>query len=393
MSDDEATAAARAAGFIDWRARGEYWRIGVGLFLVAFTNAHSTLLSIIFARNGHDLHTIGVLLSSLAVPIIFFALMSGEFSARLGVLPTLRLSMALILVGFVSLCLVSHNFAGALVSRFVQGAGQGLFLSASITYAQSRLSPARFLFLLGVFSAAMPLAQAVAPAFGEFTLNTYGERAMFLIAGVPGLIGLALTLGVRPLPRPPQSRGLDLVASWRPQLVEPLATIVMAGAMFGFTIAYLAPALEARAVPLAAFFTASTMTMFATRALGLRSVEQADKRMLIGAGLALEALGFVAIALAARQTWLVACGGILFGFGHSMIYPVLSVWVSEGVEPSRRSGPQAWLNAFFNIGLYATPLPETWLVASFGYDWTMLFLASLCGASAGALVLRSRRPL
>ena len=378
----------RAAGFIDEEARAEYWRVAVGVFLVAFMNAHSTLLSIVFARNGHDLHAIGVLLSSMAITVILFALLSGEFAARLGVVPTLRIAMTLTLIGLGSLIFTRANFAAALVSRLVQGAGQGLFLSAAITYAQSRLSPTRFLFLLGVFSAMMPLAQAVAPAFGEFTLNNWGDRAMFLIAMAPALAGLALTLGVRAIAKPPVSRGLDLVSSWRAHFVEPLLAVFVNGAMFGFTTAYLAPALEARAIPLAAFFTASTLTMFATRALGLRRIEQANRRYLIGAGLAFEAIGLVAVAFAAQHLWLVSVGGVLFGLGHSMVYPVLSVWMSQGVEPTMRAGPQAWLNTFFNIGLFAMPAPESWLIGAVGYDRTMIVMAGLGALGALALVLR-----
>lgn len=385
---------ARAADFIDDAARGEFWRIAIGMFLVSFMNAHSTLLSIIFARNGQDLHSIGVLLSSLAVPVIFFALISGEFSARIGVLWTLRLAMALTILGFASFYFTRGSFGGALASRLVQGAGQGLFLSAAITYGQSRLTPTRFLFLLGVFSAMMPLAQAVGPPFGEWTLARFGDRDIFAIATAPGLLGLALTFGVRPIAKPPRVGRLDLVASWRAELIEPLAAVAVAGAMFGFAVAYLAPALEARHIPLAAFFTASTLTMFATRALGLRRVEEIARRYLVAAGLTLEALGFVAVSSAGAHAWIVAIGGVLFGFGHSMIYPVLAVWVAHGVEPARRAGPQAWLNAFFNVGIYATPLPETWLVAGFGYEWTMVVLSCLCLVTACLLTLRgwSGRP-
>ncbi len=376
-----------AAGFVDREARAEYRRIALSIFLVAFMNAHSTLLSIVFAHDGYDLHTIGVLLSSMAITVILFALLSGEFSGRLGVLPTLRIAMALTLVGFASLMATRGVFAAALASRLVQGAGQGLFLSAAITYAQSRLSSARFLFLLGVFSAMMPLAQAVAPPFGEWVLNVAGDRAMFLAASAPALVGLALTLGVRPVPKPPSSGGLHLVASWRPSLIEPMLAILVGGAMFGFTTAYMAAALQARSVPLAAFFTASTLTMFATRALGLRRIETANRRYLVGAGLAFEAIGFLVVA-AAQRFWLVALGGVLFGVGHSMVYPVLSVWISEGVAPERRAGPQAWLNTFFNIGLFAAPLPETWLIYRLGYEQTMSALAGL--AAFGAVWLAAR---
>lgn len=377
-----------AAGFIDDVARGEYIRLSFGMFLVSFTTAHATLLYIIFERAGNDLHTIGVLLSSIAIPIILFALFSSEFSARLGVVFTLRLAMVLCLVGFGSLYFTRGDFGMALVSRCVQGAGQGLFLAAAITYGQSRLSPARFLFLLSVFSATMPLAQAVAPAVGEFTLNRFGPGVMFVVAVIPGLVGLFLTLGLRPLPKPPQARGLDLFNSWRASFVEPILAVIVAGSMFGFAVSYLAPALEARAIPVGAFFTASTTTMFATRAFAFRRVEDANKRFLVAAGLALEAVGFVAVAWAGPHMLFVVAGGIVFGLGHSLIYPVLAAIMSADIEPSQRSGSQAWLNAGFNTGIYATPLPQALLVAWGGYNATMIALAIVAALTALALAIR-----
>ncbi|HPG01912.1 MAG: MFS transporter [Hyphomicrobiales bacterium] len=384
MKDD-----VQPADYIDQLARGEFIRVGLGVLLVSFMTAHATLFSIIFARNGHDLHDIGVILSSAALPIIFFSLISSEFCTRIGVLPTLRLAMVLCIIGFASFYFTRASFTGAIVSRIVQGAGQGLFLSAAITYGQSRLTPNRLLYLLGVFSAMMPLSQALGPPFGEWSLARFGENAMIAIAVVPGLMGLALTFGVRPIPSPPRAGGLDLVASWRKELVLPLVSVASAGSLFGFAVAYLAPALEARHIPIAAFFTASTLTMFATRFLGLRRVEAVDRRFLVAAGLMLEAIGYVAVSGAGSRAWMVSIGGVLFGFGHSMIYPVLAVWVTDGVDAARRAGPQAWLNAFFNLGIYATPLPETWLVAAYGYEAAMVALAAIAAAVAIWLAARA----
>ena len=91
MKDD-----VQPADYIDQLARGEFIRVGLGVLLVSFMTAHATLFSIIFARNGHDLHDIGVILSSAALPIIFFSLISSEFCTRIGVLPARAVSSSAI---------------------------------------------------------------------------------------------------------------------------------------------------------------------------------------------------------------------------------------------------------------------------------------------------------
>ena len=62
-----------------------------------------------------------------------------------------------------------------------------------------------------------------------------------------------------------------------------------------------------------------------------------------------------------------------------MIYPVVSAWLGQGIEPSRRAGPQAVGAACFYLGLYATPFPLAFLVEPAGYFNTsmMLMAASL----------------
>jgi MFS family permease len=112
--------------------------------------------------------------------------------------------------------------------------------------------------------------------------------------------------------------------------------------------------------------------------------------VLIASGLTLMSVGFVAVALAHAVWWPVVAGGILFGTGYSLVYPLLSAWMSEGLEPSRRAGPQALLNTSFNLGLFATPYPETLLISRFGYDVTLYLLAGLGFATALFLIGRAQ---
>jgi MFS family permease len=379
------------SGFIDERARSEYIRLGAGCFLVAVTNAHSALLAIVFARSGYELHDIGLLLSIFALPVVLSALVSGAIADRLGALQTVRLAMVLLTIGFLSFEVTRTSFPAAMVSRVIQGVGQGLFLGSALTYAQGRLSPVRFVYLLGIFSSLMVVSQALGPPLGAYVLGAFGERAMFAVAAVPAVAGLALTIGLRPLPKPPQCPGLHLFSVWRPHFPEPILAVFVSGAMSGFTLAYLAAALEARTIPIASFFVASTASLFASRFFALRHVEEVDRRILIASGLALMSLGFVAVALAHAVWWPVVVGGILFGTGYSLVYPLLSAWMSEGLEPSRRAGPQALLNTSFNLGLFATPYPETVLISHFGYDATLYVLAGLGGATALFLIGRSQK--
>lgn len=71
--------------------------------------------------------------------------------------------------------------------------------------------------------------------------------------------------------------------------------------------------------------------------------------------------------------------------GYSVVYPVLSAWMSEGVEPAERAGPQALLNTAFSIGIFLMPYPQALLIGAFGYGPTAMILAALALISAAAM--------
>ena len=75
----------------------------------------------------------------------------------------------------------------------------------------------------------------------------------------------------------------------------------------------------------------------------------------------------------------------MFGVGYSVVYPVLSGWMSEGVEPTERAGPQALLNTAFNIGIFLMPYPQALLIGAVGYGGTAMILAALALSAAAAM--------
>jgi MFS family permease len=379
----------RPVGFVDARARGEFLRMGAATFLIYFLNAHATMLAIVLESHGMSLHDVGIILGSFAVPVVAVTVLSGPVMARIGALAAARWGMATMTVGFVSFALTASSFWPAMLSRTVQGVGYGLVLAPVMTYAQGRLTQERFIYLLGVFSTMAPMAQAFGPTWAEYLFGSFGDKVLFLAAGVPALLGILLTFGLRPLARPGTAHGAGLGAALRRDRVLPLVTIFVSGSMFSFLASYMAPTLAAKGITVGWFFTASTAAMFAARFLGFRFVEALVRRFVVAGGLALMAMGLMLVAAAARH-WAVAAGGVTFGFGYSVVYPLVSAWMSEGLESSERSGSQALFNAVFSIGLMGMPLPLTAVIAAGGYDAALKALAVLGLVMATVLVVHRR---
>ena len=291
----------------------------------------------VFAQTGHDLQSIGLLLSLFAVPVLAVTLLAGPVSVRLGALTTARLAIVLAIAGFGSLSLTSGNFWLALASRLVHGVGFGLYLPAIMTYGQSRLNQVRFVGLVLTFSALIPFSYALAPAMGEFVLSRFGVQAFFLAALVPGVVGLLLTIGLRPLPRP-KPKGLDFSAALRPAFALPLAALFVGGLLYSFSIAYLAPDFlsprhRRRGLlrPLDARHGAEPHRRF-----GLPAHPSARARRL---GASVDGGGSVADRRVLGTCRRGSRRDRLRRRIEAFLYPVVAAWISQGLDPRAPDGP------------------------------------------------------
>lgn len=391
VSASQRDAQAFAAGFIDARARYEFFAMCAAGFLFSVTHNYSALFAIVFERAGHSLAEIGLLLSLFAIPAIAAALLSSAAVARFGALRTARWSILLTLVGVGSLAFTRDHFVPALLSRIVQAAGVGMFLPAGMVYIQSRITRANFVYFVTVFSAGIPLAAAVAPPLGAWTLERFGATALFLEAAAPAALGIALTYGLRVLPSAGAASGLALSGAFRNAFILPYAAVLMGGALYGFSVSYLAADLHGRAIALAAFFVPSSIAMVAVRFVGMRWMAKLRPPLLVAASLLIYGLAFVLIAVA-REPIVMAAGGVAFGLGNSIMFPVVSAWLGEGLSPAERAGPQAVGTASFYFGIYAIPLPQTFMIGAWGFFATEIIFAIAAVAMAATVVALARRP-
>ena len=382
-ADDQA----RLAGYIDARGRREFAIAALASLLFSITTTHSTLVAVAFEHAGFSLRLIGVLISAVGVTALAGTLGSGYVTARLGAVATFRLAMALAAAGVASMAWTRDLFWPALISRLVWGAGVGLFLGPINLYVQSRLNKARFVYLVTAYSSTIPLALAIAPPIGEWVLNNFGETALFIEGGLPAAIALAITIGIRPLPRPLRPAGLGLAAAWRAWHFLPVAGIVIGGAQFGYVASYLAPEMRGEHIPLGWFFIPMTITMVGCRVGAMRRLSALHPRYLMASGLITGGLSLLAAAYAGQ--WMAALAGALLGYGNSMMFPIMSAWLGRRASAADGPGVQSIVSTGFYFGIYWAPLPLAAVIDTYGYSGAEFLLAVL-GAAIAAALLASR---
>ncbi len=374
--------------FIDQTAQREFWIMALVSLLFSITATHSTLVAVAFGRLGYSLEQIGVVLSIIAFPVVASTFCSGLIIGWFGALGAMRVSMLFGMLGVGSMALTSDAFVPSLISRLFWGAGVGFFLPPTMVYVQSRLTQKRFVYLVSAFSATVPLGLAFAPAIGEFTLNHFGLRAMFLMGAIPALIAFALTYVLRPLDKPKAGGGFGIAAAAKRWHMFPVLALFIGGAHYGYAASYLSPALEHAGTPLGWFFIPVTFAMIFSRVGAMRKLSVYHPRYLAGGGLLLTSLALGVAAWSAGPTFAVVAG-LLLGTGNSMMYPVISAWMARLCAPAQRGGVQAIAATAFYGGIYATPWPETYLVAGFGYSVTQAILGAI-GVGMAVLLVGSK---
>ena len=371
-------------GFLDQASRREFWIMAAASLLFSITATHSTLVAVAFVRLGYSLEQIGVVLSIIAFPVLASTFCSGLIIGWFGALGAVRVSMLLGLIGVGSMAMTSDAFWPSLLSRLLWGAGIGFFLPPTMVYVQSRLTQKRFVYLVSAFSATVPLGLAFAPPIGEFTLNHFGVAVMFVTGAIPAVIAFALTFALRPLQKPRAGGGLGVLAAARRWHLLPVLALFIGGAHYGYAASYLSPALEHAGTALGWFFIPVTFAMAFSRVGAMRKLSAYHPRLLAGGGLLLTSFSLVFAAWSASPGFALAAG-LLLGTGNSMMYPVISAWMGRLCAPAQRGGVQAIAATAFYGGIYATPWPETYLVAGFGYSVTQAVLGAIGVAMAAAI--------
>lgn len=379
------------AGFADRPARREYFLVTLAAFLFSISHNYSALLAIVFEQSGHSLHNTGLLLSLFAVTAIAGSLLSSAICARFGVLATMRLAIALTAVSMASFALTRTSFPLALASRLIQGIGVGLLVPVALVYIQSRITRDRLVILMTGFSAFIPLAAAIAPPLGEWTLHHWGPSALFVEAALPAAVGLVLTMGLRDAPRPANAGGLNLDGAFQAKLYLPYVIVLAGGGLYGYSVNYLAASMQDRSILLAAFFIPSSVSLVAMRLGGIWFLGKLDPRILVTLSLATYAIGYCFMAPAGGVIAM-AIGGIFFGIGNSVMFPVVAAWIGREVEDTRRAAAQAVNNASFYFGMYALPWPQAWLIGKWGYVGVEWMWAGIAAVLTGVMLalLRGR---
>ena len=267
--------------------------------------------------------------------------------------------------------------------RAVTGISYALVFNAIVTWATELSPPKKLSQAIGLAGAASMLANAVAPASGEFIADHYGWSAVFLAGAGAAFVAALLALGIReprvvterPVAAPLAERAEPSALSQvlRPVRAGAFVCAFAVGSAFGVMFTFTQPyALLLGADKVSSFFVGYTACAMCVRLLLGSVADRIGRRPIAFVALAL--YGLVACMTSQLRPQLLFALGALLGFAHGLIYPALNALAVEGVSRARRGAVMSYFLGCFNAGFAFWVMGMGVVAKAYGYP--VLFVAT-----------------
>jgi MFS family permease len=335
--------------------------------------------------------TIGLIFASYSLAQLLFAPWLGRLSDRFGRRPLMLASIAggaaahllFATAGSVAMLLVARSLSGIAAANY--GIAQAYLADVTPPAQRSRA--------MGLVGAAFGLGFVIGPGLGVW-LTRYGIAAVPYTAAALSTVNLLIALAALPESLPPAARGparakplfglADLRQLWSDGRLRSLMLLAFL-VMFCFSImeATLALFCQAsfgfgpRATSGLFLYVGVVLVVVQGGLLGRLVKTFGDRRLIVG-GIALMALGLLALPLPSRAAWLLLTTGLLAvgsGIHNPSLLALLSQLSGEGAQ-GETIGVSRSCGALARV---VGPLAGTWIFGVAGAAWPFW--------SAGGLML------
>src|SRR5262249_5107671 len=152
---------------------------------------------------------------------------------------------------------------GAAASRFLVGAGFGLFFPGGLVYVRSLIPGPNPVFMLGIYTTMITLPNFFGPGIAEIIYRTSCVRPLLLAFTLPHILSPLLMRFLPHSTKPIRSsKLLGYVAILRTKsILVPNSAITIVGLLWGFMLSFMALYLETVNVLATVFLSGATLSM------------------------------------------------------------------------------------------------------------------------------------
>jgi len=272
------------------------------------------------------------------------------------------------------------------VVRAAHGIAEATLFTALMTHAADLLPARRRTEGIALYGISGLLPMSISGVLGDVILRhgTYGD--LFHVAAAFALVSLVVSLPLRDVRHPSHdlpARGFLAAAAQDDLLPLWFIGVVFATALtaqFTFVKTFV---LETGIGSVGLFFTAYSIAAVVLRLAFAWVPERIGPKRALVPALAMLAVGYVLLALAASPP-AIAVAGTCAGLGHGFTFPILSGLVVARARPAERGAAMSLFTALFDAGaLIGGPLLGA-VIQTAGYAAMFMTAAVLVGAG-GAL--------
>ncbi|HEY3498414.1 MAG TPA: MFS transporter [Polyangiaceae bacterium] len=328
---------------------------------------------------------IGQIQSAPVVVAIFAAPICGRWLDRGGWRPAMISGAVVASLSTVAFGAVRELGPLVFLLRGLQGLGNTLFLGGTAALVTRLVAREHHTRAFGTVGAAALLMNAAASSATEHLAEVRGWNTAFEVAGLMGLVALAITRG---LPRLTEvaAAGHQAPATpghWTAQRAVDYGAAA-AGVGFGLIATFTQPfALSLGANHVSLLFVGYTVTALFVRLALANFADRFGRRR--SAVLALGVYALAALAASElRPGWLLELG-FLFGLGHGLAWPALNALAVQYAPPERIGSALTRIQALFGVGGFCAVWGGGALVERLGY--AQAFVIGSAAVASGALAL------
>ncbi|MFT3864388.1 MAG: MFS transporter [Solirubrobacterales bacterium] len=374
------------------------WRRKVWLLVAGSTLAYLTLGCYAAVLPGYVLHHLGLSNAALGLAMGVTGVVAvglrpfgGSWGDRYGRRPLAVAGAAILGAG--SGVLIGPGVLGVIVvGRLLTGAGDALFITATMAWAADAAEPERRGRAMATIGMSLWLGLALGPQWAVWTRDHFGYDGVWLGAAGFSLLAALLIWLVGPTPRPPApAAGETYVKIPRGAILPAVAMLFVCygNAVFEtFGIVHLTGRGVSSGAGIggaASVFTVVAVVTFLGRFLGGMLSDRIGPRPVGIAGVLSVAAAYLVLA-AASDFVVAAIGGALLGLGLALVYPSLSLMVTRRVGPNERGAGLGVFLAALDVTFAIGP-PLGSLVVGAASTGTALWTAGLVCVLALPIVL------
>ncbi len=256
--------------------------------------------------------------------------------------------------------------------RLLQGAGLGVFTTASLAYVSYTVTPQQQEKALGWWAAATPTMATLAPVAAALTLNSFGFTAAFFTASIAGLTAFVASLLLPSLTNRETNRSPSSASAVKRKPYVPEA--ILPG-LFGGSVAVASGSFAAFAPLLARergfenvglFLTLSALGSILVRFVAGPLAEHKGRNWTVAPGLAIASFALILLGVTSQRYGLFIAP-FLFGIGTGAAMPGLLAWAVARSGQEERATAGGTFYAFFEVGLFLGPPVLGVLVERLGF--------------------------